>query len=336
VSRLALERDAIVGHRRRVGLLDERAPLTAANLRLAAWAGLADSMPRAALLSLHARVAGVQPDSWEHPSLVQLWGPRFSDYVVAAEDHVIFGLGRLPDEPKAVARAHDMAERLHTFLAGRRMPYGEAGRAIGVHPNMLRYGTATGRIFIRWAGARQPLIWTIPMPAMDPIEARLELARRYLHVMGPGTAAGFSNWAGIRAPRARSTMERLEAELVPISSPAGEGWILATDERSFRAPPDQPAPARLLPSGDTFFLYWGADRGVVVPDAKRRPLLWTSRVWPGAVLVAGEVAGTWRRAGGTVDIDAWRTMTAAERAAVEAEATSFPLADVGPIRVRWS
>jgi hypothetical protein len=35
-------------------------------------------MPRAALLSIHARVEGTQPWTWEDPSLVQLWGPRFN------------------------------------------------------------------------------------------------------------------------------------------------------------------------------------------------------------------------------------------------------------------
>ena len=42
----------------------------------AVWAGLQDSMPRAALLSIHARMAGTEPESWEDPSLVQVWGPR--------------------------------------------------------------------------------------------------------------------------------------------------------------------------------------------------------------------------------------------------------------------
>ena len=43
-------------------------------------------MPRAALLSIHARVDGTEPSAWEDPSLVQLWGPRFQIYVVAARD----------------------------------------------------------------------------------------------------------------------------------------------------------------------------------------------------------------------------------------------------------
>jgi hypothetical protein len=59
-------------------MLDERLPRGRRSLRRAAWAGLQDSMPRAALLSIHARVAETQPTTWEDASLVQLWGPRYS------------------------------------------------------------------------------------------------------------------------------------------------------------------------------------------------------------------------------------------------------------------
>jgi hypothetical protein len=59
-SRLGLTRRQILAFRRRVGGLDERMAEGAESLRRAAWAGLQDSMPRAALLSLHARVDGVE------------------------------------------------------------------------------------------------------------------------------------------------------------------------------------------------------------------------------------------------------------------------------------
>ena len=55
-------------------------------------------MPRAALLSIHARVEGTEPTSWEDPSLVQVWGPRFSAYVVAERDYALFTVGGLPDD----------------------------------------------------------------------------------------------------------------------------------------------------------------------------------------------------------------------------------------------
>ena len=113
--------------------------------------------------------------------------------------------------------------------------------------------------------------------------------------------------------------------------------MLAADEVATRAPATGPAPARLLPSGDTYFLLWGVDRELLVPDARLRARLWTSRVWPGAVLVNGEVAGTWRRANGVVDVEAWRPMSTAERRDVEAEAASLPLPGLkGDIVVRWA
>ena len=65
-------------------------------------------MPRAALLSIHARVEGTEPGRWEDPSLVQVWGPRFSAYVVAQDDRAVFTLGRLPDDPPARHEAEQL------------------------------------------------------------------------------------------------------------------------------------------------------------------------------------------------------------------------------------
>ena len=60
-------------------------------------------------------------------------------------------------------------------------------------------------------------------------------------------------------------------------------------------------------------------------------------MWPGAVLVDGEVVGTWRRAQAVVTVEPWEALTAAQRDAIEAEAASMPLPGLpGPIRVRWT
>jgi len=326
----------MLAFRRRAAALDERLPPGSRSLRRAAWAGLQDSMPRAALLSIHARVEGAGPSSWEDPSLVQLWGPRYSAYVVAAPDLAVFSLGRFPDDAKGRRRATDAAARLHAHLGGTRMRYGDAGAGLGVNANSLRYGTTTGTILIRWDGARQPVVWTVPAPDVEPFEAQLELARRYLHVFGPATAAAFSKWAGVSGRAGTAAFEALRESLEPVRTPVGEGWILTSDEPGFRAEPGPTAPARLLPSGDSFFLLHGADRELLVPDAARRGELWTPRVWPGAVLLGGEVRGVWRRANEVVAVEAWGRMSRAERDAVEAEAAGLPLPGVeGRILVRW-
>jgi len=332
---LELTRDQILAFRRRVGALDERLPRGAGSLRRAAWAGLQDSMPRAALLSIHARVEGAHPLIWDDKSLVQVWGPRFSVYVVPARDHAFFTLARLPDDERGRRRAEDMAGRIDRFLQGRRLHDRDVGTGLGVH-NALRYAAATGTVLIRWEGARAPLVWTVPRPEIDPREARRELARRYLHVFGPTTPQAFAVWAGIGGLQAHAAFDALSKALTSVRTPIGEAWILARDEAAFREPPGAPAAARLLPSGDAYYLLQGADRELLVPDARHRGELWTSRVWPGAVLVSGEIVGTWRRAQADLSIRTWRRLAPAERQAVEAEAQSLPLPDLeGQIRVRW-
>ncbi len=287
-------------------------------------------MPRAALLSIHARVEGTRPSTWEDPSLVQVWGPRFSVYVVAARDHGVFTVGRHPDDERGRRRAEDLAARLREAIESRRIADGD----IGVGPR-IRYATTTGTVLIRWDGARAPHVWLVQRPEIEPLDARRELARRYLHVFGPATAAAFARWAGIGAKEARTAFDGLDS--TPVRTPIGDAWILSSDEALARAPSPTPTAVRLLPSGDAYWLlHDAAQRELLVPEARQRAALWTPRVWPGAVLVAGEIAGTWRRAEARLAIEPWRRLSRAERDAVEAEAQSLPLPGVqGKIAVRW-
>lgn len=333
---LDLTREQVLGHRRQVGALDRRLPAGRRSLRQVAWAGLQDSMPRAALLSIHARVAGAGPDAWEDPSLVQLWGPRFSVFVVARQDLPVFSLGTMPDDPKGRQRAEELAARLDELLRGKRAPYGEAGDALGMNPNRLRYAAATGTVLLRWEGARQSTVWTVPAPQVDARQARLELARRYLHVYGPATPTSFGQWSGLGLRPAVAAFEALQKSIVPVRTPIGDAWILARDEPTFRAEPGPAAPARLLPSGDAYLLLQGAARDLLVACAARQQALWTPRVWPGGVLVDGEVVGTWRRADAVVRVQLWQRLSTAARDAVVAEAEALPLPDLaGRITLRW-
>jgi hypothetical protein len=305
------------------------------SLRRAAWAGLQDSMPRAAVLSLHARVEGVEPSTWEHSSLAQLWGPRYQVYVVPKRDFALFSLARLPEDEKGRLRATRMAERLHAHLRDRRMTDRELGRALRIG-NEMRYATTTGTLAIRWGGARAPVVWAVEVPEIDPADARRELARRYLHVYGPSTADAFARWAGVSKRAAGATFASLEGSLLPVRSPLGDEWLLAEDEPAIRAAETAAATARLLPSGDAYFLLLqGAERELLVPRADERERLWTSRVWPGALLVEGEIRGTWRRAQHTVRIESWTRLSRGAREAVEAEARALPLPLDRPIEVVW-
>lgn len=333
---LELTRQQILSHRRVANGLVRRLPPGAISVLSAALAGLQDSMPRAAALSLHARIEGTAPEPSADSSLVQLWGPRFSAYTVAAEDLAIFSLGRLPAGGAQRRRAEDLAERLHQWLDGGEAPYSEAGRGMGVVPNSLRYAAATGTVLIRWDGANRPTVRTVQRPAVAPAEAQLELARRHLRVFGPSAADDFATWAGVAKVAAHAVHKALTPMLTPVRTPVGDAWILAEQEAGLRAVAEPVAGVRLLPSGDAYFLLQGADRELLLPEADRRAALWTSRVWPGAVMLNGELVGTWRRVGRDVTVQPWGRMSSADRDAVTAEAQSLPLPDAPKsTRVHW-
>src|SRR3954469_13715753 len=130
VVALAVDRERVLAFRRRAMHLVERLP--PGSMRAAAWGGLQDSAPRSAVISLAARVDGVAPDDWEHPDLVQIWGPRAAVYVVPAADFDVFTVGRLPRDPEQRAAVEAIVDR-----PGRKR-------------EDLRWAGPTGRIRIHW------------------------------------------------------------------------------------------------------------------------------------------------------------------------------------------
>jgi hypothetical protein len=98
--------------------------------------------------------------------------------------------------------------------------------------------------------------------------------------------------------------------LTPVRTPIGDAWILAADESVFHMQ-SNPTSTRLLPSGDAYYLLWGADRELLVPEAKQRSALWTTRVWPGALLLQGEIIGVWHRSSASISTNPRRTLSSA-------------------------
>ena len=329
------DRRQVLAFRRTTNRLDARLPAGKRSLRTVAWAGLQDSMPRAAVLSVNARMEDTGPAVWADPAYVQVWGPRYSVFTVPAADHALFTVGRLPEASSGRTRAHDTAVRIDDMLDGRALPLREVSRALGVSSNSLRYATTTGRILVRWDGARQPTIWTVEAPSIDPAKAQADLARRYLHIFGPATSDSFSAWAGIRRDAGARTFDRLRRSIISVETPIGVGWLLNRDVDTLLTA-DPPASTRILPSGDAYYLLQGRQRELLVPDADARSRLWTSRVWPGAILADEDIVGTWRRSKTRVTISLGRGLSRRLRDDIEAEAVALPIPETdGSIRVEF-
>lgn len=144
------------------------------------------------------------------------------------------------------------------------------------------------------AGNRAPFVlveeWLgHPIPDVDPATARAELLRRYLRCYGPSTRAGFAAWVGVNAGDAGGWWDLVEDELTPVQF-GGTAWMLTEDLDALRSA--RPAEGvRLLPPHDPYTRL--RDRGTIVAPEHHRKL-WRAAGGPGAVLVGGRVAGTWR------------------------------------------
>ena len=292
-------------------------------------------MPRAALLSIHVRVEGTEPGTWEDPSLVQVWGPRFTR-TSSPTSIALFTVGRMPDAPARRAEFEDLADRIEEFLEGRRMDCREVGRGLGRHPVSLRYAAPTGRVLIRWDG-RAPANDLDGAAAGGRSGRRPSRARRrYLQCVRAGDSGLVRGVGGHQTPRAgpRSMRSR---DRSAVHSPTGEGGSCPRmRRRCARRSMDSRHRARLLPSGDTYFLLQGTDRELLVRDAARRAELWTPACGP----AQSSSREKWLGPGVGRDRSSRSSRGAACRAAratsVELEAQSFPLPALGAdISVRW-
>ena len=338
----SITRENVLGFRQRATYLHRRLPR--GRLVEAAFAGLQDSSPRSAVLALHARVRDVSPTAWKDPRFVQVWGPRGAVYVVPAHDVAIFTLGRFPRNPvlgAAVRAAAEKAKRV--FRARQARPERIlSDRAVGVNFRELRIASMTGAVRIEWDGATTS--WRLVEPPTEaPEPARLELARRFVRSVGPSTPKEFAWWTGgwagsfgssthAELSDAQETFRSLEKELIEVEVEGQKRWTLRTDRsRLERAVPVETT--RLLPAGDPYLA--SADRALLIPQPRFRSELWPKSVWPGALMVNGEILGTWRRQVGRVTVRAWRPLESEVKHAVEEEVSGMPIESARK-EVRWS
>lgn len=156
-----------------------------------------------------------------------------------------------------------------------------------------------------------------PLPEFEPaheVPPRLDVVRAYLHLLGPATPKHVADY--LDAPL-EDVKARWPDDAVEVSLDGETRWLLAEDESSLGS--GRARTTRLLGPYDLFLQT--KDRGLLIDDAAHAKALWPVLGRPGAVLVDGEIAGTWRpRKSGsklTVQVELWAR---ASRKAVEEEA----------------
>ena len=282
----------VLRFRLRATHLDERLP--SGKLSAAAYGGLQDTAPRAAQISLHARVEGATPSAWEHPSLVQIWF-RGADYVVPRADLAAFTLGCLPRDPDQRASLEAIADDVVRALDGQRMLARDLYAALPQYDRgmVVRFAAPTGRYLIRWDASK---IWIVPVdrPDADVEQSRLELARRFVRWFGPCTPERFAWWAGIGPDDANETWRKMTSDVIPVKVGSEERFIFASDEPRLRDPSPITG-VRLVPPDDPVLKL---DRSMITEGSALGELLFPARspgYIPGGLFVDGELAGVWQR-----------------------------------------
>jgi hypothetical protein len=145
------------------------------------------------------------------------------------------------------------------------------------------------------------------------------LIAAYLRMLGPASPGDAARFVG-------TTRTALGAAwpsgLTEVRVDGRRAWLPDDRVGALRSAP-RPEQVRLLPPSDPFLQ--ARDRDLIVPDRARRAAVWRIISNPGALLVDGEVAGTWRaRTAGRNRLDVtvapFAPLPARVRAAVDEEA----------------
>lgn len=131
-----------------------------------------------------------------------------------------------------------------------------------------------------------------PIPRWPAVPSKSRgLARivdAYFRLYGPSTPADF---AGYLSSTLTALKSQWPADLVEIDVSGRKTWLPEKYVDGVRAVKPEPI-VRLLGAGDPYLQ--SRDRDLVVPDKVAQKELWRILGNPGAVLVDGEIAGSWR------------------------------------------
>jgi hypothetical protein len=157
--------------------------------------------------------------------------------------------------------------------------------------------------------------WLTPPGRLHERDGIELLMRRYLGGFGPAAPADIANWMGVNIGAVKEV-----ASTMALRQFRDEGGRTLVDVLDAPLPdPDTPAPARFLPVWDATLLVH-ARRTQILPEEFRTRVFNTKT--PHSVntfLLDGQVAGSWRYENGAIALEPFRSLSATERQALDAE-----------------
>jgi Winged helix DNA-binding domain len=164
-----------------------------------------------------------------------------------------------------------------------------ACRSTHVYESLFRMAALPAGIRLEPGASPATLVPVDDWPGVPDKQAGVEsLVRTYLRLLGPAGLVEAARWLSTTRAELRPSWPD---DLIEVSVEGQPAWIPEEQLDALRAA-TMPRVVRLLPPSDPYLQ--ARDRDLLLPDRVAQKALWPALGPPGAVLVNGEIVGTWR------------------------------------------
>lgn len=205
-----------------------------------------------------------------------------------------------------------------------------------VPDGLFRAAGRQGQIVLGPEEQRATMLYPTPDHRQEKVDhPRLELLNAYFRVNGPTRRTQFRDWMESSTEATADLWNELGDELIRVQVDNRRYDLPEALVDEVRKAP-RPDGVVLVPPNDPYLRQ--VDRTLLVADSKRRQQVWRALSGPGALLVDGEVGGTWRyrRSNHELTISPFESLGLAQRTKAENSAHLIARAtDDDPPKVTW-
>jgi hypothetical protein len=202
---------------------------------------------------------------------------------------------------------------------------------------LFRAAGRQGQIVLGPEEQRATMLHPPPRHRQEKLDQpRLALLNAYFRVNGPTSRTLYRDWLEAGAGSISALWQELAGELVRVQVDNRRYDLPEALVDAVRKAPE-PSGVVLVPPHDPYLRQ--VDRTLLVPDSKRRQEVWRALSGPGALLVDGEVAGTWRyrRSDRSLTVTPFASLAAGKRTvAKQSAALIAEAAGDDPPAVSWA
>jgi hypothetical protein len=312
---------------------------------------------------VECKVDDVRDSLWKRRTLAKTWLMRGTLHLVPAEDLPIYTAAMQThwmrvrnswlkfvqlSEPEFLSLVEAIGEALDDHVLTRDELIAKVAKGRPAHirevmrsgwgmilkpvarSGLLCFGPSRGQS-VTFARPRQ---WLGSWREVDPDEALVEVARRYLKAYGPATREDFARWWGNWPGVGKAAWAGLAGELVSVDIDGRIASVLAVDAIRIQKQAATPS-IQLLPAFDPYVM-GHSSRDHIVEAANLSKVSRTAGWISPVLLVDGHVAGTWshvvQKGSLQVSVEPFRPLAAKTKIEVRRRAESLA-ETLGPSKV---